>query len=121
MTTYNLITEMVRHIQSLLTLTASPHARDPRQFWILKSTTGFYGLFVNETEFWIPNVSEFPDSLSCNRDSKAGDSGFDNSNFLDSGFHKQKFSRVPLHSEKPLFTNTACFVAPALFTLFSYR
>jgi len=48
-----------------------------------------------EREFRIPILTDIPDSLSCIRDSKAGDSGFDNSNCLVSGFHMQNFPGFP--------------------------
>ena len=54
---------------------------------------GFQSLSV-ELGFWIPIVSEIPDSMSCILDSEAQDSGFHKQIFPDSGIEN------PLHWAK---------------------
>ena len=60
----------------------------------------------------------FFDSGFHKLDSKAGDSGFDNSNCLVSGFHKQNFAGFP-YLERNRCSLT--LHASASFKLFSYR
>ena len=62
--------------------------------------TEFHSL-SGELGFWIPIVSEIPDSLSCILDSEGQDFGFHKKIFPNSGFHGQNFPDsgipIPLH------------------------
>ena len=67
--------------------------QDILRFWIPQ--TGFRIVCQWNLNSRFQSLVRYPDSLSCIRDSKAGDSGFDNSNCLVSGFHKQNFPGFP--------------------------
>ena len=69
--------------------------QDRLGFWIPRCGfqipgTGFQSLSV-ELGFWIPIVSEIPDSMSCIPDSKTRDSGFHKQNFP--GFRMNLFEQ----------------------------